>query len=76
MRWAYCALLAARDGAALHPGYETSRSRQNILWNLKIPIDGSPNSVYIFHILCNEGRFMRRSEAAQRESWPEGQPEG
>src|SRR5882757_8447719 len=27
-------------------------------------------------VLSSEGRFMRRSEVGQSESWPEGQPEG
>ena len=31
---------------------------------------------YPARVLSNEGRFMRRSEVGQSESWPEGQPEG
>src|SRR5712671_4249257 len=31
---------------------------------------------YSSPVLSNEGRFMRRSEVGQSESWPEGQPEG
>jgi hypothetical protein len=31
---------------------------------------------YPDRVLSNEGRFMRRSEVGQSESWPEGQPEG
>ena len=32
--------------------------------------------IYSSPVLSSEGRFMRRSEAGQSESWPEGQPEG
>src|SRR6195952_1571307 len=31
---------------------------------------------YPARVLSSEGRFMRRSEVGQSESWPEGQPEG
>src|SRR3982074_3514579 len=31
---------------------------------------------YPDRVLSNEGRFMRRSEVGQSESWPEGQPDG
>ena len=31
---------------------------------------------YSARVLSSEGRFMRRSEVGQSESWPEGQPEG
>src|SRR4051795_4277491 len=34
------------------------------------------NLAYPARVLSGEGRFMRRSEAGQSESWPEGQPEG
>jgi hypothetical protein len=34
------------------------------------------NLAYPARVLSSEGRFMRRSEAGQSESWPEGQPEG
>src|ERR1700710_2802484 len=34
------------------------------------------NLPYPARVLSNEGRFMRRSEVGQSESWPEGQPEG
>src|SRR5258708_1825114 len=34
------------------------------------------NLAYPDRVLSSEGRFMRRSEAGQSESWPEGQPEG
>src|SRR6267142_2037774 len=34
------------------------------------------NLAYPARVLSNEGRFMRRSEVGQSESWPEGQPEG
>jgi hypothetical protein len=34
------------------------------------------NLSYPDRVLSNEGRFMRRSEVGQSESWPEGQPEG
>src|SRR6195256_4893495 len=34
------------------------------------------NLSYPARVLSSEGRFMRRSEAGQSESWPEGQPEG
>jgi hypothetical protein len=34
------------------------------------------NQPYPARVLSNEGRFMRRSEVGQSESWPEGQPEG
>src|ERR1700710_523901 len=36
----------------------------------------SQNLAYPAPVLSNEGRFMRRSEVGQSESWPEGQPEG
>src|SRR3977135_4068729 len=36
----------------------------------------SQNLPYPARVLSNEGRFMRRSEVGQSESWPEGQPEG
>src|SRR5712671_5766134 len=35
-----------------------------------------PNLPYPAPVLSSEGRFMRRSEVGQSESWPEGQPEG
>jgi hypothetical protein len=34
------------------------------------------NLAYPARVLSSEGRFMRRSEVGQSESWPEGQPEG
>src|SRR6195256_4920151 len=34
------------------------------------------NLSYPARVLSSEGRFMRRSEVGQSESWPEGQPEG
>ena len=34
------------------------------------------NLPYPAPVLSSEGRFMRRSEVGQNESWPEGQPEG
>src|SRR3954471_24449757 len=34
------------------------------------------NLAYPAAVLSSEGRFMRRSEVGQSESWPEGQPEG
>jgi hypothetical protein len=34
------------------------------------------NLAYSDRVLSNEGRFMRRSEVGQSESWPEGRPEG
>jgi hypothetical protein len=34
------------------------------------------NLPYPARVLSSEGRFMRRSEVGQSESWPEGQPEG
>ena len=34
------------------------------------------NPAYVDRVLSGEGRFMRRSEVGQSESWPEGQPEG
>jgi hypothetical protein len=34
------------------------------------------NLAYPARVLSSEGRFMKRSEAGQSESWPEGQPEG
>ena len=33
------------------------------------------NLPYLDRVLSSEGRFMRRSEVGQSESWPEGQPE-
>ena len=32
------------------------------------------NLAYPARVLSSEGRFMRRSEVGQSESWPEGQP--
>jgi len=34
------------------------------------------NLPYPDRVLSSEGRFMRRSEVGQSESWPEGKPEG
>ena len=36
----------------------------------------SQDLAYPARVLSSEGRFMRRSEVGQSESWPEGQPEG
>jgi hypothetical protein len=44
--------------------------------NFSIPYPRPPNLSYPAPVLSNEGRFMRRSEVGQSESWPEGQPEG
>ena len=41
-----------------------------------IPIPGPCPRSYDRRVLSGEGRFMRRSEVGQSESWPEGQPEG
>ena len=48
----------ALSGEGLDPGYETlPRGNKIFFWNLKIPIDHSPNAMYIFPILSSEGRF-------------------
>jgi hypothetical protein len=43
---------------------------------IRIPYPRPQNLAYPARVLSNEGRFMRRSEVGQSESWPEGQPEG
>jgi hypothetical protein len=40
------------------------------------PYPRPQNLRYPDRVLSNEGRFMRRSEVGQSESWPEGQPDG
>src|SRR6195952_286512 len=42
----------------------------------RLPYPRPRNLPYPDRVLSSEGRFMRRSEAGQSESWPEGQPEG
>src|ERR1700710_736893 len=39
----------------------------------RIPYPRPQNLAYPARVLSNEGRFMRRSEVGQSESWPEGQ---
>jgi hypothetical protein len=40
------------------------------------PYPRPQNLPYPARVLSGEGRFMRRSEVGQSESWPEGQPDG
>jgi hypothetical protein len=51
--------------------------RKNILRNLKIPIDGIPNLLYIFRVLFDGGPLSRSDPfSGQSESWPDrGAPE-
>jgi hypothetical protein len=58
---------------ALHPGHVLVNIGKKIL---RIPYPRPQNPAYPARVLSNEGRFMRRSEVGQSESWPEGQPEG
>ena len=51
------------------------RCRSSTL-NFFIPYPRPQNLAYPARVLSSEGRFMRRSEVGQSESWPEGQPEG
>src|SRR6201747_983266 len=52
-----------------------ARRRSSTL-NFCVPYPRLQNPAYPARVLSNEGRFMRRSEVGQSESWPEGQPEG
>ena len=51
---------------------------ENSFINIKffVPYPRPQNLAYPARVLSDEGRFMRRSEVGQSESWPEGQPEG
>jgi hypothetical protein len=57
---------------------EDRRSRDFSFINIKFidPYPRPQNLTYPDRVLSDEGRFMRRSEVGQSESWPEGQPEG
>src|SRR3954462_8763314 len=50
--------------------------RRSSTLNFSIPYPRPQNLPYPDRVLSSEGRFMRRSEVGQSESWPEGQPEG
>ena len=68
-------VLARRDNAG-RSGRVPGSPRRSSTLNFIEPYPRPQNLHYPDRVLSNEGRFMRRSEVGQSESWPEGQPDG